>query len=73
MEYKRFDNTIIARIDKGEEILAQIKEIALREDITLASVHALGAVNHFTVGVFKTDEKKYYANTFDGSREPSTP
>lgn len=69
MEYRRFDNTIIARIDKGEEILEQIKAIALQENIRLASVQALGAVNHFTVGVFKTDEKKYYSNTFDGSFE----
>ena len=69
MEYKRFDNTIIARINKGEEILEQVKVLALKENIKLASVQALGAVNHFTVGVFKTDEKKYYANTFDGSYE----
>lgn len=27
MEYKRFDNTIFARIDKGEEILEQLKEV----------------------------------------------
>ena len=27
MEYKKFDNTIVARIDKGEEILDKIKEI----------------------------------------------
>ena len=29
MDYRRFGNTIIARIDKGEEILEQVKEIAL--------------------------------------------
>ena len=44
MEYRRFENTIIARIDKGEEILEQVKEIALKEKIKLASVQALGAV-----------------------------
>lgn len=69
MEYRRFDNTIIARIDKGEEILEQVKAIALQENIKLASVQALGAVNHFIAGVFMTDEKKYYSNTFDGSFE----
>lgn len=69
MEYRRFDNTIIARIDKGEEILEQVKAIALQENIKLASVQALGAVNHFIAGVFKTDEKKYYSNAFDGSFE----
>ena len=66
MEYRKFDNTIIARIDKGEEILEKVKKIALKENIKLASINALGAVNDFTVGVFKTDEKKYYSNSFQG-------
>lgn len=69
MEYKRFGNTIIARIDKGEEILEQVKEIALKEQIKLASVQALGAIHRFTVGVFKTEEKKYLANEFKGCFE----
>ena len=69
MEYIKFNNTIIARIDKGEEILDKIKEIALKEKIKLASVRALGATNDFTVGVYKIDEKKYYSNTFKGDFE----
>ena len=69
MEYRRFNNTIIARIDKGEEILENIKNIALKENIKLASVSALGATNEFTVGVFKVDEKKYYSNEFKGNFE----
>ncbi len=69
MEYRKFNNTIIARIDKGEEILGQLEKIALAENIKLASVNALGATNDFTAGVFKTEEKKYYSNTFKGDFE----
>ena len=69
MEYKRFKNTIVARLDKGEEILESIKKIALKENIKLASVSALGAVNEFTVGIFKASEKKYYSNDFKGDYE----
>ena len=69
MEYRRFNNTIIVRIDRGEEILEQIKEISQKENIKLASVSALGATNEFTVGVFNIDEKKYYANEFKGNFE----
>lgn len=69
MDYRRFENTIVARIDKGEEILEQIKEIALKENIKLANINALGATNEFTVGVFNVDEKKYYANSFKGNFE----
>ena len=69
MEYRKFDNTYIVRMDPSEEILEQVKALALKEHIQLASVQALGAINDFTVGVFKTDEKKYYANSFQGSYE----
>ena len=69
MEYRKFDNIIIARIDKGEEILEQLKAIAINENIKLASINALGAINDFTIGVYKTDEKKYYSNSFKGYYE----
>lgn len=69
MEYRRFGNTIVARIDKGEEILDTIKEIALEEEVKLANLNALGAVGEFTVGVLKTKEKKYYSNDFSGDYE----
>lgn len=69
MEYRRFNNKIVARINKGEEILQSIQEIALKEDIKLANLNALGAVGEFTVGVLKTKEKKYYSNNFSGDYE----
>ena len=66
MEYRRFGNTIIARIDKDEEILEKVKELALKENTKLVSVSALGAICDFTVGVFDTVEKKYISNSFQG-------
>lgn len=59
----------MARADRGEEILESIKRIALAENIKLASVSALGAVEDFTVGVYNVEEKKYYSNNFTGSFE----
>jgi predicted DNA-binding protein with PD1-like motif len=69
MEYRRFNDTIIARIDRGEDIVEKVKEIALKENIRLANVNALGAVGHITVGLYKVAEKRYYANEFDGEME----
>ena len=69
MEYKRFGSKILVRLDKDEEILEKVKELALKEKIRLAAVQALGATNSFTVGVYNVAEKKYYANTFSGSFE----
>lgn len=69
MEYKRFGKTIIARLDRGEEILAQVKQIALQEHIRLAGIQAIGAVDRFTAGVFHPEEKQYEANSFQGAFE----
>ena len=69
MEYKRFGNTLVVRLDRGEEILEQVKVLAEREHIRLAAVQALGAVNDFTVGVFNTVTKTYAANDFQGAYE----
>ena len=69
MEYRRFGDTVVLRIDRGEEICEQLKNMALKEEIRLAEISALGAVNDFTVGVFRTGEKKYYANRFTGDHE----
>ena len=69
MDYRRFGNQIVARMDRGEEILEQLKAICLKEDVKLASVSALGAVDDFTVGVYKVDEQKYYSNHFQGAYE----
>ena len=30
MEYRKFNNQIVVRIDKGEEIVEKIKEVALK-------------------------------------------
>ena len=69
MEYRRFRDTLIVRIDKGEEILEQLRRVAEQEHIRLAEVSALGAIRDFTVGVFNTEEKRYYSNRFQGHYE----
>ena len=58
-----------AQAKGAKEILEKLKEIALKENIKLAGVSALGATNDFTVGVYKVDEKKYYSNEFKGNFE----
>lgn len=69
MEYGCFGETILVRLDRGEEILTQLQTLAQKENITLASVQGLGAVNQFTVGVFNPKEKQYHANQFSGCFE----
>ena len=69
MEYRRFGDTLVVRIDKNEEITEQVRRVAEQERIKLASVQALGAVDDFTVGVFDTRAKTYASNRFQGPFE----
>ena len=69
MDYRRFNDTLIVRLDRGEEITQQLLAVAEKEDIRLAEISALGAVDDFTVGVYNVDEKKFYPNRFQGPFE----
>lgn len=69
MEYKRFKDKYVIRIDRGEEILETLKVICLQENIKLASIQAIGAVDEFSVGLYDVKEKKYNSNTFNGAYE----
>lgn len=69
MEYQRFGDTIFARLDPGEELCAQLKQLAEREQIHLAQISGLGAVGDVTAGVFHPADKQYQSNTFQGDFE----
>ena len=67
MEYRRFGNKIVARMDKGEEICAKLLELAEAEDIRLASVSGIGASNDVTLGVFDTHTKFYNKTVYNAT------
>lgn len=69
MEYKRYDNTIIMRLDPAEEICEKLLYVAEKENIMLAQISGLGAINNFTTGVFDTVNKEYHSNSFSGAFE----
>ncbi len=69
MDYRRFNDTVLLRIDRGEEIIETVRKVAKQEHIRLASVEALGATDDFTVGVYDVDAKRYDSKTFTGPHE----
>ena len=42
MDYRRFGDTVMVRIDPAEEIIQELRLVAEKENIRLASVEALG-------------------------------
>ncbi|MEG1520102.1 MAG: DNA-binding protein, partial [Clostridia bacterium] len=69
MEYRKFDNTIVLRAQKGEDIVAKIAEVANIEKIKLGSISGLGATNNFTVGFFDTNTRIYHKENHRGDHE----
>lgn len=69
MEYRRFGDKIIVRIDKGEEIHQQLKLVSLKEDVALADVSAIGAISALRTGIFDTLNKEYIRHVREGMFE----
>ena len=69
MEYRRFSDTYIVRLDPGEDIVERLTALAKDEGIALAEINGLGAVDDFTVGVFDTAQKQFVPNRFKGAYE----
>ena len=69
MNYKRFDNKVVVRIDKGEEIVDALKTICKKLDIKLGSIVGIGATDKVTIGLLNTKTKKYQSKEFTGDHE----
>ena len=69
MEYKRQRNTIIVRVDKGEDIIKELLSLSEKENILFASISGLGAVNDIELGIFDTSAKKYRSKRLIGDFE----
>ena len=67
MEFRRFKDTYVVRMDRGEEIMATLAGLCEKEGIRLASVEAIGAVDRAVVGLYDVGEKVYHKKEF---REP---
>ena len=58
MEYRRFENTVIVRMDRNEDLFAELKKVALKENIKLASISALGTFSHMECGSLRFGPEK---------------
>lgn len=65
MQYKRFGNIYMIRIDLGEGIIESLKKICEDEQIHLGRVEAIGATDHAVIGVYDLEKKEYYPEKID--------
>lgn len=69
MEYKKFGNTIIARLDVGDEVIASLKKIVKEEGVKLAQINGLGGASDFTIAVRNHETRNYDPMDFTGRYE----
>lgn len=69
MDYRRYGDTIVLRLDPGDEICESLLNLAERENIALADLKGLGAVNDLTVSIFDSRAQRYISNPFRGPYE----
>jgi hypothetical protein len=71
MEFKKFGNKFLIRIDKGEEIVDTLKKFCQDNGITLGSITGLGATNKVKVGLYDVSKKEYFSKELSGNYEIS--
>lgn len=69
MDYRKFNDKYVLRLEKGEEVIFKIKELAEKEKISLAEITGLGAASLVEIGVFNVNTKEYKTKVFEGMFE----
>ena len=68
MEYKVFNDKIILKISRGDDVLDSLALVTKLEKITFATFEAIGAIEEVSLGYLKEDGK-YLIKEFNGDWE----
>lgn len=69
MDYRDDGETIVLRLDPGEEVLEALADLRSDADIDGAFFTGIGAVDRVTLGHYDVDEQEYTEETFEGEYE----
>ena len=69
MEYGKYGNTYVVRMDKGDELVASLLDFAKKENIKFAAVSGIGATDDVDFGCFNTEIKQYKGINMKGDFE----
>ncbi len=69
MEYRRFEDTYVIRLDRGDEIIASITEFCKKEQVRLGTLEGLGAADHAVIGLYNVGERQYHKTELNGPME----
>lgn len=69
MKIRRIDDTVLVRLDKGEEIVDAVTRACREQNIQAGVVFGIGAVSRAITGLYDTGRKEFIANTWDRPME----
>ena len=69
MDYRRINNVCYIRVDKGEEIIAEILKVCKKENILSAIFTGIGGFSHAELQTFIPEKGEFETDTVDGMLE----
>ncbi len=69
MEFRKFKDKYIIRLNKGDEVISSITDLCRKENIKLGNFVGLGAANKVTIGLYDTEEKLYHKKSYEEPME----
>lgn len=69
MDYRKFNDTYYVRIDKGEEIIAELLKVCRKENIHSAVFTGIGGCSHAEIQTFIPEKGEFETETVDGMLE----
>jgi predicted DNA-binding protein with PD1-like motif len=65
MQYKKFANIYVIRLERGDEIIDSLKTLVEKEEIRGGFFYGLGAVKNVSLGYFDVEKKEYKEKSFE--------
>ena len=69
MEYTRYENTYVIRLDKGEELVRCLADFCAKEHISYGSVSGIGACDRVLIGIYDVQEQLFHEKEFNETME----
>ena len=69
MDFQKFENNYLLRLDKGEEIVSTLLDFCTKHSISLGKISGLGSTNKVKIGLFNTHTKRYSSKEYIGDFE----
>ena len=69
MDYKRFDDNIYVRLDRGDEVISSVLSVCNRENIKSAIFSGIGGCAEVTVGTLNSETNEFIPHNKNGLLE----